>query len=275
MKKAFTLIELLVVIAIIAILAAILFPVFAQAKAAAKKTQSLSNVKQISLGQMLYIADFDDIFTLRQIVDNNGEGIPPRQTWAPLTWRELSAPYIKNGVNQYTWVTTDGSLGIWSNAGMWESVVRPGAYGVVDMHERLGTGLNYGNWPYNPMSATSLNRPADTLMIVEKGINPNWGSPGRNFEMNWWGYRDPQYSWPPRLKGDPNIMDADNVNWPYWCIPRYRYSANSANVGYADGHAKAVVRGRLNWCREIHIEGMDPGQEWLYQAGNPCEGEAP
>ncbi len=60
MKKAFTLIELLVVIAIIAILAAILFPVFAQAKAAAKKTQVLSNVKQIGVGQLLYINDSDD-----------------------------------------------------------------------------------------------------------------------------------------------------------------------------------------------------------------------
>jgi prepilin-type N-terminal cleavage/methylation domain-containing protein len=51
-RRAFTLIELLVVIAIIAILAAILFPVFAQAKAAAKKTQDLSNVKNISTGMM-------------------------------------------------------------------------------------------------------------------------------------------------------------------------------------------------------------------------------
>jgi prepilin-type N-terminal cleavage/methylation domain-containing protein/prepilin-type processing-associated H-X9-DG protein len=62
MKKAFTLIELLVVIAIIAILAAILFPVFAQAKAAAKKVSDLSNVKQISLGLFLYINDYDDAF---------------------------------------------------------------------------------------------------------------------------------------------------------------------------------------------------------------------
>lgn len=60
MKKAFTLIELLVVIAIIAILAAILFPVFAQAKEAAKKTQSLSNVKQTGTAFNIYTADYDD-----------------------------------------------------------------------------------------------------------------------------------------------------------------------------------------------------------------------
>jgi prepilin-type N-terminal cleavage/methylation domain-containing protein/prepilin-type processing-associated H-X9-DG protein len=60
-NQAFTLIELLVVIAIIAILAAILFPVFAQAKAAAKKTSSLSNQKQIGLGAQLYASDYDDM----------------------------------------------------------------------------------------------------------------------------------------------------------------------------------------------------------------------
>jgi prepilin-type N-terminal cleavage/methylation domain-containing protein/prepilin-type processing-associated H-X9-DG protein len=61
-KKGFTLIELLVVIAIIAILAAILFPVFAQAKAAAKKTVSLSNVKELSLAHIMYGNDYDDTF---------------------------------------------------------------------------------------------------------------------------------------------------------------------------------------------------------------------
>ena len=62
MKRAFTLIELLVVIAIIAILAAILFPVFAQAKTAAKKTQSISNVKQLGTATNIYLSDYDDNF---------------------------------------------------------------------------------------------------------------------------------------------------------------------------------------------------------------------
>ncbi|HRK20725.1 MAG TPA: prepilin-type N-terminal cleavage/methylation domain-containing protein, partial [Fimbriimonadaceae bacterium] len=60
-KSAFTLIELLVVIAIIAILAAILFPVFAQAKAAAKKSSSISNAKQITLAGLMYSGDYDDV----------------------------------------------------------------------------------------------------------------------------------------------------------------------------------------------------------------------
>ncbi len=80
MKKrtAFTLIELLVVIAIIAILAAILFPVFAQAKAAAKKTSSLSNIKQQVLGIMIYIGDSDDIFPdqSRQTTPGPGYDMP-------------------------------------------------------------------------------------------------------------------------------------------------------------------------------------------------------
>jgi len=75
-RKAFTLIELLVVIAIIAILAAILFPVFAQAKAAAKKASCLSNTKQMGVAMQIYLADSDDVFPL-------GEALVPGVGW---TW---------------------------------------------------------------------------------------------------------------------------------------------------------------------------------------------
>jgi prepilin-type N-terminal cleavage/methylation domain-containing protein/prepilin-type processing-associated H-X9-DG protein len=93
LKKAFTLIELLVVIAIIAILAAILFPVFAQAKDAAKKTQSISNVKQIGTATMLYSADYDDMYSHSAYI-NPPEGVDPR----PVVFSVYDAhmPYMKN-----------------------------------------------------------------------------------------------------------------------------------------------------------------------------------
>ena len=123
-RKAFTLIELLVVIAIIAILAAILFPVFAQAKLAAKSTADLSNVKQIGTSMQLYTNDFDDRFSY---------GIPEDWSGAPgwggtggasFSWTYNLQPYSKSLPLFRSPLETNGKYGAW---GDW-----------------LGTAVSYG-----------------------------------------------------------------------------------------------------------------------------------
>ncbi len=97
-SSAFTLIELLVVIAIIAILAAILFPVFAQAKGAAKKTVSISNLKQIGLAWTMYASDYDDVL-MRVSTGGSGKTIYWWGSWDGTQLRGeegLLFPYTKN-----------------------------------------------------------------------------------------------------------------------------------------------------------------------------------
>ena len=93
-SKAFTLIELLVVIAIIAILAAILFPVFAQAKTAAKKTSTISNMKQIGTAMLLYVNDYDDTTPPLYYYDPNNLQLPTTQGF--YYWPTLFLPYTKS-----------------------------------------------------------------------------------------------------------------------------------------------------------------------------------
>jgi len=128
--RAFTLIELLVVIAIIAILAAILFPVFAQAKLAAKKTSSLSNIKQIALGEIIYQTDSDDYFVLSTqdyadtgcgINGNATNCIDKSRTTPTLCWPNLLIPYIKT-LQIYVDPGTGDPSGIFSSGGSQSNV---------------------------------------------------------------------------------------------------------------------------------------------------------
>ena len=92
-RKGFTLIELLVVIAIIAILAAILFPVFAQAREKARAVSCLSNQKQIGTSMLMYAQDFDEAIVPWFISSRSGDTRPIGQK----TWVQLLQPYTKNG----------------------------------------------------------------------------------------------------------------------------------------------------------------------------------
>ena len=104
MRRGFTLIELLVVIAIIAILAAILFPVFAKAREKARQTACLSNVKQLMLGIKMYVQDYDEVNPYMRInLDGWSGGMtggvaryPGCVTGYFVPWFQAVMPYVKN-----------------------------------------------------------------------------------------------------------------------------------------------------------------------------------
>src|SRR5437762_145581 len=94
--RGFTLIELLIVIAIIAILAAILFPVFAQAREKARQATCMSNCKQIGVAMMMYVQDYDEQFFMGSYCVPNDCGSNSQTIY----WQVVIDPYIKGGVTR-------------------------------------------------------------------------------------------------------------------------------------------------------------------------------
>jgi prepilin-type N-terminal cleavage/methylation domain-containing protein/prepilin-type processing-associated H-X9-DG protein len=138
MKRGFTLIELLVVIAIIAILAAILFPVFAQAKLAAKKTVALSDVKEIGLAMNMYTTDYDDTSPI--VFGISGQG--------SVDVYQTMQPYIKNMDIFFSseWTMTNGTA-VGSGTASCNNTNTPSGYYVPtgnDATRCLAFGYNWG-----------------------------------------------------------------------------------------------------------------------------------
>lgn len=246
---AFTLIELLVVIAIIAILAAILFPVFAQAREKARQTSCLSNLKQIGLAVVAYTSDFDETF-------------PPAIDGNYIQWYNHVQPYIKNGET-------------WQNV----SYGKEGVYDCPSFPEDYGQGQNYGahddlftnNWGANGAAArptiplSALDAPADKIIIAEKGRNGAGWSYEQFLTMQWWwadsvmtgGQYDP-------AKDNSNVsirpshdrdLESPTSNWEGPRTVRYRHSGNLV-AAFADGHAKAMPRGSVKWYRNVYVPGV-------------------
>jgi len=200
MKKAFTLIELLVVIAIIAILAAILFPVFAQAKVAAKKTAALSNVKQLGTSSAIYMADYDDMFPIAYSIRANGtvrwntfipypSGAITSGGWnaanivaeTDMHWATSMQPYIKNlqmtetGLQLTTVIAGDtygtkvGTSGLVMNGLM--SNYSGTAIEAISTVPAYWTGM--GSWQYKGRAFSNPSLRCDAAVGADCRFNPS------------------------------------------------------------------------------------------------------
>jgi prepilin-type N-terminal cleavage/methylation domain-containing protein/prepilin-type processing-associated H-X9-DG protein len=191
-RRGFTLIELLVVIAIIAILAAILFPVFAQAREKARQASCLSNLKQLGVASMMYVQDYDETYP-------GGKGVAelwtpgPQGTWDKMiqtdgTNKALTnvavrlLPYVKN---QQIFVDPDDPTGDRNASGRWNGNVMRLSYW---WHWGLSQGYTWTTYPSGaatvsntPFSLATVSKPAQLQLLQD-----NWASYHSNGNPNRW-----------------------------------------------------------------------------------------
>jgi len=255
----FTLIELLVVIAIIAILAAILFPVFAQAKAAAKQTSDLSNCKQYSLGMIMYAGDTDDYFPLVQYTGSYDAN--PARTDRDQAVGNLVQPYIKSypmfqspaspcgdSVRDLDLINPN-TVAYKKEQYEFNRAVKAD-YGLnVEYMSPMGYDTTYPN-AFHPagIGQGQVGQPAATIMLINSVWDRSGGTPrgGGNWgvDMPCRIYSDGTDSLPPLPSGSTGRWwwggwnPADPLAWNvYGGVWPYHRSGGIANIGFVDGHA--------------------------------------
>ena len=224
-RDGFTLIELLVVIAIIAILAAILFPVFARAKAKARQTACLSNVKQLSLSVKMYMSDWDDVFPRGEINVYSGGTLTRQKGW----WVDyLGSDYSANGtVVPYIQNTQILVCPDWQIDSAFADICSYGYNAHLGWHTDDDGGVSLGTWSRagEIVSEGTLAQPSQTIMI-----------------------------------GDMTYTSPCHFIYPVTSSSTLNRAANrhfgNFNAGFVDGHAKALDW-EENWLNSSEL--------WDYQ----------
>ena len=217
-RVGFTLIELLVVIAIIAILAAILFPVFAKAREKARTTSCLSNLKQMSTACLMYTQDYDENYWNYYYV-------------GPILWQSNISPYLKN-----TQVLICPSTANNTNGGLGDAMTQysfngfPGSY--------TWNGIFYGTGNLNPppdAAIASKVAPAQTYLFGDGIWVDTWPSPTTE--------AFPPAGW--------SASTGANTGMGRICIDRH---LGGVNVAFCDGHVKWTAYQNL-WNYWYHDTG--------------------
>jgi prepilin-type N-terminal cleavage/methylation domain-containing protein len=214
-RRAFTLIELLVVIAIIAILAAILFPVFAKAREKARTAACENNCKQIGLAFVQYVQDYDEHYPCQYI----GAGATAT-TWG---WNVTIQPYIKN--TQAFVCPSDTN----TNPALSGWLLGPGEFKTSYIYNWL-VGWNEGN-DYGIAMAACVS-PATTVCFACGGVQtnaaPQYVNTSSTQKPASWILADPTYG---------GYADSGNGDW---AGPAVRHNQMTV-AGYLDGHVKVIL----------------------------------